>query len=204
MARATSVFLVRHGESLGNVTPGLARSADPPLTERGRSQASRAAGALTALGIDAVLSSPLRRARETAAAIGAAAGITVEPVDGFQEVDMGDLSDPRTDDERAARKAIFGAWLAGDYRRPFPGGEDFAAIVRRVRRALAALAVERPRSRVAIVTHRMPIAAAAIAVQPEGATLVPGACANGSITALAPDARGELRLATWADARHLD
>lgn len=203
MANGLVVYLVRHGESLGNVTPGLARSEDPMLTDRGRTQAALAAGALTARGIDVVLTSPLRRARETAAAIGAAAGLTVEPVDGFHEVDMGILAEPRTEEDRAQRKAIFSSWLAGDYSRGFPGGEDFAAVVQRVRGALRGVVSARPGSRIAVVTHRMPIAAAAIVAQPGETSLVPGACANGSITTLASDGGEALRLLDWADARHL-
>lgn len=62
----TVLHLVRHGESAGNVNPGLRRSDDPPLTDRGRDQAARAAAALARIGLEAVYSSPLRRARETA------------------------------------------------------------------------------------------------------------------------------------------
>ncbi|HET9599219.1 MAG TPA: histidine phosphatase family protein, partial [Anaeromyxobacteraceae bacterium] len=88
------LYLVRHGESAGNVDPALRRGDDPPLTERGRAQAARAAAALAGKGVRAVFSSPLRRARETAGAIAAAAGVEVHAVDGFGEVEMGTLADP--------------------------------------------------------------------------------------------------------------
>jgi ribonuclease H / adenosylcobalamin/alpha-ribazole phosphatase len=204
MAGGTVVYLVRHGESLGNVIPGLGRSEDPALTERGRAQAALVAGALTARGIDAVLTSPLRRARETAAAIGAAAILPFALVEGFHEVDMGALAEPRTAEERAERASIFSSWLAGDYGRGFPGGEDFAALLLRVRSALAGvLSSEEPGSRVAVVTHRMPIAAAAILTRSGEATFVPGACANGSITTFTAEDGARLRLVGWADAAHL-
>src|SRR5512144_1828975 len=114
MAAPTMLYLVRHGESLGNVNPGLRRQDDPPLTDRGLAQAARAAEALASIGIDAVFSSPLRRARETAEAIGAAAGLPVQTVPGFAEVNMGQLSDPGSPAGRAERDALFSAWLAGD------------------------------------------------------------------------------------------
>jgi broad specificity phosphatase PhoE len=196
------LHLVRHGESAGNVDPTLRRSDDPPLTARGREQAQRAAAALARAGVDAVLSSPLQRARETAGAIGAAAGLAVTIVDGFAEVGLGALTDPDTPEGRAERDAIFSAWLAGDHRRAFPGGEDFAAVTQRVRNGLRAVCQAAPGARVALVTHRMPIAAAAALCAPGGMAGAPGACPNGSITTLRPEGDG-WRLLAWGDARHL-
>ncbi len=203
MASGSVVYLVRHGESAGNVNLGMRRSDDPPLTERGRAQASRAAAALAKVGIDAVYSSPLRRARETAEAIAAASGAPVRVVEGFAEVGMGTLSDPETPEGRAEREAIFSAWLAGDRSRAFPGGEDFAAVVRRVREGLRTLAGAAPGARIALVTHRMPIAAAAASSEAGGATVPPGGCANGSITSLESEDGERWRLVAWGDARHL-
>ncbi len=199
MSGATVVYLVRHGESAANADPTVRRSEDPPLTPRGRDQAARAAAALARAGIDAAFSSPLRRARQTADAIASATGVTPAPLTGFAEVGMGALADPDSPEGRAARDAIFSAWLAGDFRRGFPGGEDFDAVVRRVREGLGAVSRDLPGRRVAIVTHRMPIAAAAALA---GQGRPPGACANGSITTLRQEGDGWV-LATWGDARHL-
>jgi broad specificity phosphatase PhoE len=194
-----SVFhLVRHGESVGNVDPNARRSDDPPLTDRGRAQAAAAARVIATLGVDTVLSSPLRRARETAQVIADAAGLAVEPVEGFAEVDMGVLADPRTAEGRAEREAIFNGWLSGDRDRAFPGGEDFPAVVRRVEAGLRAIGAAHPGGRVALVTHRMPIAAAAALAGLPAA----GSCANCSITTLEQDGDRWCVLA-YGDARHL-
>jgi broad specificity phosphatase PhoE len=203
MAKGSVLFLVRHGESAGNVNPGAKRGDDPPLTERGRAQAGRAAVALARAGIGAVFASPLRRARETAEAIGAAAGLAVQGVEGLGEVDMGALSDTETEDGRAEREAIFSAWLSGDRRRSFPGGEDFASVVGRVRDGLRAVLRAAPGLPAAVVTHRMPIAAAAELCEPGGAAIVRGPCANGSITTLEVGEGDRLRLVAWCDVRHL-
>ncbi len=196
MAAPTVVHLVRHGESAANADPSVRRSDDPPLTPRGREQAARAAATLARAGIDAVFSSPLRRARETADAIAAATGLASSDLAGVAEVGMGALTDPETPEGRAERDAIFSAWLAGDFRRGFPGGERFEDVTRRVREALAAVARDHPGRRVAIVTHRMPIAAAAaLAGQPTP----PGGCPNGSVTTLRQDGDGWTVVA-WGDA----
>jgi broad specificity phosphatase PhoE len=203
-SRKVLLHLVRHGESAGNVNPAARRSDDPPLTERGREQAARAGAAIARLGVDAVYTSPLRRARETAEAVAAAARAgAVRPVEGFAEVDMGSLSDPETAEGRAEREAIFSAWLAGDRSRAFPGGEDFAAVVRRVGEGLRALAASSPGPRIALVTHRMPIAAAAALCEAGGAPAPSGGCANGSVTTLESEDGARWRLVAWGDAKHL-
>ena len=203
MTSATVLYLVRHGESIGNLVPGSRRSDDPPLTPRGREQAEAAAASLASSGVDAVLSSRLRRARETAAAIAAVSGLTAGVVDGFAEVDMGVLADAGTPEGRAERDAIFSAWLAGDYRRAFPGGEDFAGVMSRTSEGLHALGRRFQGMRVALVTHRMPIAAAVALCAPGKSTAPPSACRNGSITTLQADGES-WRLVAWADAAHLE
>lgn len=198
------LHLVRHGESAGNVDPSLPRSGDPPLTERGREQAARAAAALARGRVDAVLSSPLRRARETAGAIAAVAGVGVELAPGFREVDMGALADAESSEGRAERDAIFTAWLSGDHRRAFPGGEDFGAVMRRVEAALRTICSASPAPRdVVVVSHRMAIAAAAALALGTGRAALPGRCANGSVTTLRARDGGGWELVAWADARHL-
>jgi broad specificity phosphatase PhoE len=204
MTSGNVLYLVRHGESAGNVNLGLRRSDDPPLTERGRAQAARAAAALAELRIEGVCSSPLRRARETAEIIAAAAGVAFRVVEGFAEVDMGALSDSETPEGRAERQAIFSAWLAGDRTPAFPGGEDFAAVVRRVREGLRTLAAAAPGWRIALVTHRMPIAAAAALSETGGAAVPAGVCPNGSITTIESEDGERWHLVAWGDARRQD
>ena len=97
----------------------------------------------------------------------------MELIEGFAEVDMGAFANPETPEARAERDAIFSAWLTGDRSRPFPGGEDFSAVVRRVREGLRAIFGAAPCARVAIVTHRMPIAAATALCEPGGAPGTP-------------------------------
>src|SRR3712207_3489162 len=83
------LLLVRHGESTGNVTRVL-QGRDDPLTERGRGQARAIARHLAARGdVQAIYTSPLARAYETARIIGAAVGVEPEPREGFAEIDVG-------------------------------------------------------------------------------------------------------------------
>jgi broad specificity phosphatase PhoE len=81
------LLLIRHAEPV-RIAPGSSTApADPGLTDRGRVQADRLARWLAHEPIDAVLSSPLRRAGETANVVGDALGVDVEVVDGLMEYD---------------------------------------------------------------------------------------------------------------------
>jgi probable phosphoglycerate mutase len=81
------LLLIRHAEPV-RIGPGTAAGpADPHLTERGRAQADRLASWLGTEPVDAVLSSPLRRARDTAEPVARTLGLHVEVVDGLMEYD---------------------------------------------------------------------------------------------------------------------
>lgn len=72
----TRVLLVRHGQSTWNAEGRWQGQADPPLSAVGERQAREAIAALRRLGsFDAVLTSPLRRARRTAELLAAGAGL---------------------------------------------------------------------------------------------------------------------------------
>ncbi|HET9594307.1 MAG TPA: histidine phosphatase family protein, partial [Anaeromyxobacteraceae bacterium] len=115
----------------------------------------------------------------------------------------GTLADPGTPEGRAERDALLAAWLAGDRRRSFPGGEDFASVSRRVREGLARLATTSLDGPAVVVTHRAALLAAAESCASPGGPRPQGGCANGSITALELDGRGGWRLVSWAEDGHL-
>jgi broad specificity phosphatase PhoE len=76
-------LFLRHGESAHNVHIGeerLAEELGDLLTERGRAQAEAAGEGLRDRGITRLLTSPMRRATETAEAVGDALGLAAEPV----------------------------------------------------------------------------------------------------------------------------
>lgn len=147
----TTLLLVRHAlcEPVGHVLAG--RSPGVLLNAAGRLQAERLADHLGSTPLDLVVSSPLERARETAATIAARHGAAVETDDRLNEIDVGDWSG----------RAL--ASLAGDPHwqrfnrvrsttRP-PNGETMLEV-----QARAALALERvcdriPQGRVVLVSH---------------------------------------------------
>jgi broad specificity phosphatase PhoE len=81
------LLLVRHAEPVRVAAGEVAGPADPGLTSRGAEQARRLASWLAAEGVDAIVTSPLRRARETAAPLAEVTGLAPTIVDGISEYD---------------------------------------------------------------------------------------------------------------------
>ena len=137
------LLLVRHGPTAENVAGRFLGRTDAPVTEAARVEAA----ALRPLVpfADLVVTSPARRAVETAELLGLRAPL-VEPA--FREIDFGDW-EGLTQDEVAERDPTrFAAFEAGDIE-GFPGGETVAAVAQRT-----VDAVERHRSStVLVVTH---------------------------------------------------
>ena len=143
------LILVRHGETEANAGRLLVGRADPPLTERGREQARALAPVVAGAGLVKV--SPLRRARETAAAF----GLPVEVDERWIEVDYGEL------DGRPVTEAWVPLWerWRGDPEWVPAGGESLAAVGRRVREACEELREIAADTDVVVVTHVSPIKA---------------------------------------------
>lgn len=87
-ARQT-IFLVRHGRTALNAAGVLRGRLDPPLDDVGRQEAAAVAELFAGVPLDVVLSSPLRRARETAAPIAEATGARLRCDDAFLDRDYG-------------------------------------------------------------------------------------------------------------------
>lgn len=107
--RETAFYIVRHGQSEGNATLTFQGRLDYPLDAVGRGQAQGAAEWLAGKSVDAVVSSPQRRASSTAAIIAAACGLG-EPLflPSLVEVDVGIFSGIDWETARARYPEIFG------------------------------------------------------------------------------------------------
>jgi len=145
------LIFVRHAEPVRvEAAPGDP-PADPPLTEAGHAKAHLVCQWLAAETIDHIVTSPLRRARETAAPLAAGLGIDPEVVDGIGEFDRRDSSYipfeeiPRDHDRFSAM--VEGRWTDIDgWTDPLTFREETVAAVESL--------VERfPGGRVAVFTH---------------------------------------------------
>ena len=89
MQDPTRVFLLRHGQTAWNAEMRIQGQLDIPLDDTGLWQAQRLALALSGEHLDAVYSSDLQRARQTAAPLAAAAGLPVQLDPGLRERGFG-------------------------------------------------------------------------------------------------------------------
>jgi broad specificity phosphatase PhoE len=148
------LILVRHGQTAANADGLLLGRADPPLNQRGRAQAEALARGLPPLA--RVVSSPLLRARDTAAVLAAANGVPVEIDDRWIELDYGTLDGVPA---ASVPDDLWRRWAADADHVP-AGGESVAAVGARVRAACDELVDEVATSDVAVVSHVSPIKAA--------------------------------------------
>lgn len=150
--------LIRHGQTEWNQTRRFLGRTDIPLDEVGREQARRLAAASGAF--DAVYTSPLSRAAETARALSLRSGAGVQLLPGLAELDMGELEGCPAAEAMTRWPEVIGVWLQDPAAAVLPGGERVEALQSRVRAAFdEVVARHRPGARVALVTHQLALSA---------------------------------------------
>lgn len=219
------LWLVRHGESEGNVADNAAkatgadtvsvgvRDPDVPLSELGRRQAAAVASCWRGEPPpDVVFSSPYERARETARIAVRQANLDVEIRcdERLRERDLG-LFDgltgigirSRFPDEAARR-----AWLGKFYYRP-PYGESWADVALRARAVLTDIGRAQPAARVAIFSHQAVLFVLRYVIEEFSEQQILDidrrvVFHNGGVTRYADDGDGRLRLVEHDAVGHLD
>jgi probable phosphomutase (TIGR03848 family) len=154
----TLLLLVRHGETptTGRVLPG--RAPGLHLSDAGRAQAERVAERLADLPVDAVYSSPLERACETAEPTAARTGRDVKHDDGLLECDFGDWTGAALADVAALPEWQTVQHSPSTFR--FPSGESFTEMQGRIVGTLEALCTAHGGGVVVCFSHADPIKAA--------------------------------------------
>ncbi|HEY9523672.1 MAG TPA: bifunctional RNase H/acid phosphatase [Thermopolyspora sp.] len=155
---ATSILLLRHGETPLSVDRRFSGAGDPELTARGTAQAEAAAAMLSRepYRIDVIVSSPLKRAQQTAQAVAARTGLDVIVEDGLRENDFGAWEGHTFAEVRERWPGELTDWLADTSVAP-PGGESFEQTARRVQAATARLLDDHPGKVILAVSHVTPI-----------------------------------------------
>jgi broad specificity phosphatase PhoE len=132
------VHFIRHGESASNAAPGsmaLPGNRGDRLTERGFEQARAVAERLSEAGATRVLTSPLRRARETAGVIAERLNLPITGVEELRELRESDgFGELSLDDQRQRRWSMWMAEHGDDPDHSYRGGESFNEITARVSR----------------------------------------------------------------------
>lgn len=136
--RARRLYLVRHGETELSARRSYSGHREVPLTGTGREQARRVGERLRGGGVDAVYSSPLGRATDTARAIAAATGAPLRIDKRLIEVDYGPLEGLDREGARERFGEAYQAWREDPMGTPLPGMEPLTSVLERARNATAA------------------------------------------------------------------
>ncbi|MDQ8706164.1 histidine phosphatase family protein [Streptomyces sp. LHD-70] len=149
----TDFILVRHGETVWHAENRYAGRTDVPLTPHGREQAAALADWAVNAGLTAVWSSPLSRARLTAAPAAEACGLTARVDERLYELDFGQGDGLTRDEMRQRFPQELAAFLDDPVENHLPGGEDPRKAAGRAAECLADIAREQPHGRILLVAH---------------------------------------------------
>jgi broad specificity phosphatase PhoE len=147
----TTILLARHGESDWNRAKRWQGQADRPLTDLGRRQAEELADRLADTELDAVYSSDLRRAADTADAVARRRGLTVQTTPDLREVDVGAWSGLTRAEAEAQFPDAYERWLEGG--EGWDDGETYEQLATRVLGAIKAIGETHDGGRVLVVAH---------------------------------------------------
>lgn len=204
-ADAPPVLFARHGETDDNAASRFQGIRNPPLNARGRDQAAELAEALLIAArrdadlvaggaarpghdgvegpvppIREIWASPYLRAQQTAEIIAGRLHLPIRTDERIAESDVGDWAGLTYAEVQTQDPAGFTAWVEGDPRHQFPGGESLLQVTTRVQAAIADARTAAPT--VLLVCHggviRSALRAAGYRVHE------PGAARNGEAIAL--------------------
>ena len=150
---ALRIFLVRHAETDWNRERRYQGWSDTPLSVEGRVQADAVARALAEPPLAAVYSSPLERARETAAAIAKPHRLSVKEAPAFKEMRFGRWEGLTLADARDLDPALYQIWMETPHLVTAPDGESLADVKARVLAGLEQLKADHDGQSVCVVTH---------------------------------------------------
>jgi probable phosphoglycerate mutase len=147
----TTILLARHGESDWNRAKRWQGFADRPLTDLGRRQAEELADRLEGTELDAIYSSDLQRARETAEAVARRRELEVRTTPDLREVDVGSWSGLTRAEAEARYPEAYARWLHGG--EGWEDGETYEQLQARVVRAMTLIAAAHDGGQVLVVAH---------------------------------------------------
>lgn len=201
----TTLILLRHGETEWNLSGRWqGQDANTQLTDRGRAQAAVVARRLSSYPIQAIYSSDLSRAFETAQIAGELLGLDPQPEPGLRESDIGAWTGLTWDQITARYPDEVAAMFGGeDVRRG--GGETYAELHARLQTAVESIIARHPGQMVLVVSHgaalRSLVAHALDASLSQLHRIAIGG--NTALSILQVD-HGALRLVSYNDTAHLD
>jgi alpha-ribazole phosphatase len=151
----TDIILVRHGETEFNATETFRGRADVPLNENGIRQAELLGEYLSNDKIDAVYSSPLKRAVRTAQAIAGHHRLEVNVTASLNDIDCGEWQGLSLKEVREKYEETYQDWLDTPEQVRLPGGESLQEVGDRVLPFVQDAVIKYSRGTIVLVSHRV-------------------------------------------------
>jgi broad specificity phosphatase PhoE len=150
------IYLIRHGQTTGDIENRYGGSYDDHLTDEGEIQAHKLAEKLADSGIQIILCSPLIRAQETAKIINTKLNCEIKTIEDLKERNQNGVLSGLTRDEAKLKYPQLVEEVK-DYRNQIQGAESYPDFVERIKKAFTEIANSAGFSTIGVVTHGGPI-----------------------------------------------
>lgn len=149
----TTLYLIRHGEAMGNVMLQFQGSIDKPLSPRGEEQTKCLEDRFRSIEVDVLYSSPLDRAYKTAEAVSRATGCEIRIEELLTEIDGGEWEGKSWKDFPVLFPEAFDNWVNHPGVFQAPGGESMEQVYDRAVKIISEIIERHPGKRIAVATH---------------------------------------------------
>ena len=151
----TSIYLVRHGQTAWNKEEIFRGRTDVPLDETGLKQAELVSEYFKGMEIDAIYSSPLSRALQTAQKIAQFNDLKVQPLPGIIDMSFGKWEGRPHQEIREKDSKTYRQWVEEPHLVRLPGGEGLDDVRVRAMAALEEVMRKHPEKTLVLVSHRV-------------------------------------------------
>lgn len=199
----TTVYFVRHGTTDNNVGGRFQGKSDIPLGETGLRQADCLGERFASVALDAVYTSPLMRARQTADGICARLSLAPITWDGLREIDGGVLEGRTNHENTRDYPAVMHAFRNDPARFWPPEGENARQVHERVTQAVHQIIKERAGKTIAVVSHGFALLSYLGCLDTPFDALKPQIVANASVSCVRYNENGGHEIVLYNDQSHL-
>ncbi len=149
------LYIVRHGQTAWNKEEVFRGTKDIPLNDVGQKEAAALGDYLKGISFDAIYTSPLSRAIQTAEAVARSVGLAPKVDDSLIDLNFGSWQGVSHEEVRKNFPDLYRAWKSAPDQVKFPEGESLADVLNRVEALLKRLLKEHPNQTVGLFSHRV-------------------------------------------------
>lgn len=153
----TTIYLLRHGQSIANLNGVFVGQTDVPLTELGEKQAEKAGEFLNQFDIDVIFASPLKRAFDTAKPISRFKNVPINPVADLKEIYGGKWENSLFAEIKNISAEDYAVWMNDIGNSRCTDGESVAELYDRITSAILKIVKKNEGKAICIATHATPI-----------------------------------------------